>query len=149
MSESHLAETRLVLQDEPPLVIMSAGTLLDDRAVMFPTLKVDASDRPDVAALPEIVARDGVGDLSTAADVAMLPDGRRVVRLRVSMTEPAAVSWTVVFHLPGYTDLLRLAADTGCLVFAFTVRGDDGSERGWLGVDVDPDALRSVVEFGA
>jgi len=138
-----------VLQDEPPLVIRSAGTLLDDRAVIFPTLKVDATDRPDVAVLPEIVALQGVGDLSTAADVALLADGRRVVRLRVSMTEPAEISWTVVLHLPAYTDLLRLAADTGCLVFAFTVDGDDGSERGWLGVDVDPDALRSVVEFGA
>ncbi|MEY3494246.1 MAG: hypothetical protein RL413_1664, partial [Actinomycetota bacterium] len=38
-----------MLQDEPSLVIRSAGTLLDERAVMFPTLKVDASDRPDVA----------------------------------------------------------------------------------------------------
>jgi len=116
---------------------------------MFPTLKVDASDRPDVAALPEIVARDGVGDLNTAADVALLPDGRRVVRLRVSMTTPVVVSWTVALLLPAYTDLLRLAADTGCLVFAFTVDGDDGSERGWLGVDIDSDALRSVVDFGA
>jgi len=138
-----------VLQDEPSLVIRSAGTLLDERAVMFPTLKVDASDRPDVAALPELVAREGVGDLKTAADVALLPDGRRVVRLRVSMTTPATVSWTVALLLPAYTDLLRLAADTGCLVFAFTVVGDDGSERGWLGVDIDSEALRSVVDFGA
>ena len=138
-----------MIQDEPSLVIRSAGTLLDERAVMFPTLKVDASDRPDVAALPEIVARDGVGDLNTAADVALLPDGRRVVRLRVSMTTPVVASWTVALLLPAYTDLLRLAADTGCLVFAFTVDGDDGSERGWLGVDIDSDALRSVVDFGA
>ncbi|MEY3093213.1 MAG: hypothetical protein RLZZ269_450 [Actinomycetota bacterium] len=138
-----------MLQDEPSLVIRSAGTLLDERAVMFPTLKVDASDRPDVAALPEIVAREGVGDLNTVADVALLPDGRRVVRLRVSMTKPVVVSWTVALLLPAYTDLLRLAADTGCLVFAFTVAGDDGSERGWLGVDIDSDALRSVVDFGA
>ena len=138
-----------MLQDEPSLVIRSAGTLLDERAVMFPTLKVDASDRPDVAALPELVAREGVGDLKTAADVALLPDGRRVVRLRVSMTTPATVSWTVALLLPAYTDLLRLAADTGCLVFAFTVGGDDGSERGWLGVDIDSEALRSVVDFGA
>jgi len=146
---SHLPENRQVLQDEPSLVIRSAGTLLDERAVMFPTLKVDASDRPDVAALPELVAREGVGDLNTAADVALLPDGRRVVRLRVSMTTPATVSWTVALLLPAYTDLLRLAADTGCLVFAFTVGGDDGSERGWLGVDIDSEALRSVVDFGA
>ena len=138
-----------MLQDEPSLVIRSAGTLLDERAVMFPTFKVDASDRPDVAALPELVAREGVGDLNTAADVALLPDGRRVVRLRVSMTTPATVSWTVALLLPAYTDLLRLAADTGCLVFAFTVGGDDGSERGWLGVDIDSEALRSVVDFGA
>ena len=138
-----------MLQDEPSLVIRSAGTLLDERAVMFPTLKVDASDRPDVAVLPELVAREGVGDLNTAADVALLPDGRRVVRLRVSMTTPATVSWTVALLLPAYTDLLRLAADTGCLVFAFTVGGDDGSERGWLGVDIDSEALRSVVDFGA
>lgn len=138
-----------MLQDEPSLVIRSAGTLLDERAVMFPTLKVDATDRPDVAVLPELVAREGVGDLNTAADVALLPDGRRVVRLRVSMTTPATVSWTVALLLPAYTDLLRLAADTGCLVFAFTVGGDDGSERGWLGVDIDSGALRSVVDFGA
>ena len=138
-----------MLQDEPSLVIRSAGTLLDERAVMFPTLKVDASGRPDVAVLPELVAREGVGDLNTAADVALLPDGRRVVRLRVSMTTPATVSWTVALLLPAYTDLLRLAADTGCLVFAFTVGGDDGSERGWLGVDIDSEALRSVVDFGA
>lgn len=149
MCRSHLPENRQVLQDEPSLVIRSAGTLLDERAVMFPTLKVDASDRPDVAALPELVAREGVGDLNTAADVALLPDGRRVVRLRVSMTTPATVSWTVALLLPAYTDLLRLAADTGCLVFAFTVGGDDGSERGWLGVDIDSEALRSVVDFGA
>ena len=149
MCRSHLPENRQVLQDEPSLVIRSAGTLLDERAVMFPTVKVDASDRPDVAALPELVAREGVGDLNTAADVALLPDGRRVVRLRVSMTTPATVSWTVALLLPAYTDLLRLAADTGCLVFAFTVGGDDGSERGWLGVDIDSEALRSVVDFGA
>lgn len=149
MCRSHLPENRQVLQDEPSLVIRSAGTLLDERAVMFPTLKVDASGRPDVAVLPELVAREGVGDLNTAADVALLPDGRRVVRLRVSMTTPATVSWTVALLLPAYTDLLRLAADTGCLVFAFTVGGDDGSERGWLGVDIDSEALRSVVDFGA
>jgi len=146
---SHLPENREVLQDEPSLVIRSAGTLLDERAVMYPTLKVDATDRPDVAVLPELVAREGVGDLNTAADVALLPDGRRVVRLRVSMTTPAVVSWTVALLLPAYTDLLRLAADTGCLVFAFTVGGDDGSDRGWLGVDIDSEALRSVVDFGA
>lgn len=136
-----------MFQDDPPLVIRSAGTLLDERAVMFPTVRVDATARPDVASLPSIVARDGVGDLNTTADVAMLADGRRVVRLRVAMTTPAEVSWTVVLHLPAFTDLLRLAADAGCLVFAFD--GDHSSDDAWLGVDIDPDALRSVVEFGS
>lgn len=132
----------------PPLVIRSAGTLLDERAVVYPTVLVDASDRPDVADLTRVVSTEGVGDLSTFAEPLIGVDGRRLLRLDVRLTRPVAVAWSVEFHLPEYSDLLALAAERGCLVFAFGVDGSVGSGNGWLGVDLDPAAVRAILDFG-
>jgi len=49
------------------------------------------------------------------------------------------VTWSVDFALPGFEDLLRLAAETGGIVMSFLVDGDDGDR--WLGVNLDGDAL--------
>lgn len=134
----------------PPLVIRSAGTLLDHAATSYPTVMVDASGRPDVADLPRVVAAEGVGDLTTHAEPMIGPGGRRLLRLRMSMSRPVGVEWSVDFHLPEFTDFLTLAAECGCLVFAFG--GDDpgapSSDSGWLGVDLDASAVSSILEFG-
>ena len=83
-----------------------------------------------------------------------LPEGVRTVRFEGATASFKVLSrdekgQPVIDRKILYRGKLRLAADTGCLVFAFTVGGDDGSERGWLGVDIDSEALRSVVDFGA
>lgn len=138
----------------PPLVIRSAGTLLDDAATLYPTVMVDATGRPDVADLPRVVASEGVGDLTTRAEPMVGPGGRRLLRLRMSMSRPVEVEWSVDFHLPGFADLLSLAAECGCLVFAFgrDVEGDasglDPGDDGWLGVDLDAAAVRAILDFG-
>ena len=55
------------------------------------------------------------------------------------MSTPVQATWSVDFALPGFEDLLRLAAETGGIVMSFLVDGDDGDR--WLGVNLDGDAL--------
>lgn len=122
-----------------PLVIRSAGTLLDEVGDVYPVVRLDANGRPELAGLVDTVAELGVGDLTTFADLRLGDGGRRFVRLVSSMTSPVEAQWCVDFALPGFEDLLRLAAETGGIVVSFLVDGDDGDR--WLGVNLDADAL--------
>ena len=122
-----------------PLVIRSAGTLLDEAGEVYPVVRLDANERPDLADLVDTVERDGVGDLATFAELRLGDAGRRFVRLMSTMTSPVDTGWCVDFALPGFEDLLRLAAEMGGLVVSFLVDGRDGDR--WLGVNLDPEAL--------
>ena len=122
-----------------PLVIRSAGTLLDEAGEVYPVVRLDANDRPDLADLVDTVEREGVGDLATFAQMRLGDGGRRFVRVISTMTEPVETVWCIDFALPGFEDLLRLAADMGGLVVSFLVDGRDGDR--WLGVNLDAEAL--------
>lgn len=122
-----------------PLVIRSAGTLLDEEGEVYPVVRLDADRRPELADLVDTVELEGVGDLVTNAELRLGDGGRRFVRLISSMNTPVKTEWCVDFALPGFEDLLRLAADMGGLVVSFLVDGRDGDR--WLGVNLDADAL--------
>ncbi|MDA0370828.1 MAG: hypothetical protein O3C62_09230 [Actinomycetota bacterium] len=122
-----------------PLVIRSAGTLLDEEGEVYPVVRLDADRRPELADLVDTVELEGVGDLVTNAELRLGDGGRRFVRLISSMNTPVETEWCVDFALPGFEDLLRLAADMGGLVVSFLVDGQDGDR--WLGVNLDADAL--------
>lgn len=122
-----------------PLVIRSAGTLLDEAGEVYPVVRLDANARPDLGGLVDVIERDGVGDLSTFAELRLGDAGRRFVRLISAMTTPIDTTWCVDFALPGFEDLLRLAAEMGGLVVSFLVDGHDGDR--WLGVNLDAEAL--------
>ena len=122
-----------------PLVIRSAGTLLDEAGEVYPVVRLDANARPELPDLVGTIARDGVGDLTTFAELRLGEGGRRFVRLISIMSTPVQATWSVDFALPGFEDLLRLAAETGGIVMSFLVDGDDGDR--WLGVNLDGDAL--------
>lgn len=131
-----------------PLRIVSAGTTIDTDGVSFPTVVVDASNRPDVRDLVRVVAIDGVGDLTTAGDVGMDPQGRTVIRLMARATVPVAVEFTMVFPMPAYAELLGDAARMGCLVIA-SATGDPPTidNENWLGLDLDSTSLMKMVNF--
>lgn len=122
-----------------PLVIRSAGTLLDEAGEVYPVVRLDANERPDLADLVDTVEREGVGDLATFAQLRLGDGGRRFVRVISTMTEPVETVWCIDFALPGFEDLLRLAADMGGLVVSFLIDGRDGDR--WLGVNLDAEAL--------
>lgn len=131
-----------------PLRIVSAGTTIDTDGVSFPTVVVDASNRPDVRDLVRVVAIDGVGDLTTTGDVGMDPQGRTVIRLMARATVPVAVEFTMVFPMPAYAELLGDAARMGCLVIA-SATGDPPTidNENWLGLDLDSTSLMKMVNF--
>lgn len=131
-----------------PLRIVSAGTTIDTDGVSFPTVVVDASNRPDVRDLVRVVAIDGVGDLTTAGDVGMDPQGRTVIRLMARATVPVVVEFTMVFPMPAYAELLGDAARMGCLVIA-SATGDPPTidNENWLGLDLDSTSLMKMVNF--
>ena len=114
---------------------------VDDRPVLFITAQLwelVGAHLPG-ADLVDTVERDGVGDLATFAELRLGDAGRRFVRLMSTMTSPVDTGWCVDFALPGFEDLLRLAAEMGGLVVSFLVDGRDGDR--WLGVNLDPEAL--------
>lgn len=131
-----------------PLLILSAGTTIDESGVSFPTLVVDVSDRPDVGDLAGIVAEQGMGDLHTSAEVGLDTRGRGIIRLMVSATRPVPIEFSLVFPLPAYTELLTDAARMGCLVIA-AAHGSDSAVRAgeWLGIDLDGASLARLVAF--
>lgn len=122
-----------------PLVIRSAGTLLDENGEVYPVVRVDARHRPELRHMVSVVAVDGAGDLATFAELCLGERGRRAVRLVSRLTTPVGESWSIDFVLPGFEDLLRLAAECGGLVVSFLVDGRDDDE--WLGLNLDGDAL--------
>lgn len=131
-----------------PLLILSAGTTIDESGVSFPTLVVDVSDRPDVGDLAGIVAEQGMGDLHTSAEVGLDTRGRGIIRLMVSATRPVPIEFSLVFPLPAYTELLTDAARMGCLVIA-AAHGSGSAVRAgeWLGIDLDGASLARLVAF--
>lgn len=122
-----------------PLVIRSAGTLLDEAAEVYPVVRLDAGQRPELRSLVDVLAVEGVGDLATFAELCLGEGGRRAVRLTSRLTTPLAATWSIDFALPGFEDLLRLAADCGGLVVSFVVDGVDDDQ--WLGLNLDGEAL--------
>lgn len=124
---------------QDPLVIRSAGTLLDENAEVYPVVRVDARQRPALRDMVGVIAVEGVGDLATFAELCIGPQGRRVVRLASRLSTPVGESWSIDFALPGFEDLLRLAAECGGLVVSFVVDGRDDDE--WLGLNLDGEAL--------
>lgn len=129
-----------------PLHIVSAGTTIDSDGVSFPTVVVDATERPDLGDLARVVAAEGTGDLTTTGDVGMDARGRAVIRLMASATSPVVVKFTLVFPLPAYAELLSDAARMGCLVIA-TATGDPPkvASGDWLGLDLDGSALQRMI----
>lgn len=127
------------VSDSEPLVIRSAGTLLDETGEVYPVVRVDAAHRPALRTMVDVIATEGVGDLATFAELCLGVGGRRVVRLSSRLSTPVAESWSIDFVLPGFEDLLRLAAECGGLVVSFVVDGHDDDQ--WLGVNLDSESL--------
>ena len=128
---------------DEPLVIRSAGTLLDETAEVYPVVRVDARHRPELRDVVGAIARDGAGDLATFAELRLGDRGRRVVRLVSRLTNPVVETWCIDFALPGFEDLLRLASERGGLVVSFVVDGRDDDQ--WLGVNLDGEALEPLL----
>lgn len=122
-----------------PLVIRSAGTLLDEHGEVYPVVRVDARHRPELRDLVGVVAEEGVGDLTTFAELCLGDRGRRAVRLVSRLSTPVSTAWSIDFALPGFEDLLRLAAECGGLVVSFVVEKRDDDQ--WLGLNLDGEAL--------
>lgn len=122
-----------------PLVIRSAGTLLDETGEVYPVVRVDAAHRPALRTMVDVIAAEGVGDLATFAQLCLGEGGRRVVRLSSRLSTPVTESWSIDFVLPGFEDLLRLAVDCGGLVVSFVVDGRDDDQ--WLGLNLDGETL--------
>ena len=127
------------VSDPDPLVIRSAGTLLDETGEVYPVVRVDAAHRPALRTMVDVIATEGVGDLATFAELCLGEGGRRVVRLSSRLSAPVTESWSIDFALPGFEDLLRLAAECGGLVVSFVVDGRDDDQ--WLGLNLDGEAL--------
>lgn len=121
-------------------MIRSAGTLLDENADVHPVVRVDARHRPALRDMVALIAIEGVGDLATFAELCIGDRGRRVVRLTSRLSTPVGESWSIDFALPGFEELLRLAADCGGLVVSFIVDGRDDDDE-WLGLNLDGEAL--------
>lgn len=132
----------------PVLRVVSAGTTLDDAGRAFPTVVIDVSEHPVLAAVAAVLAVDGMGDLITAAAVALDDQGRRSVVVTVTATRPVAVEFSVGFPLPGFARLLGEAAEAGCLVLACAI-GEPPEMVGdrWLGVDLDGAALAELLNW--
>lgn len=124
---------------DAPLVIRSAGTLLDENAEVYPVVRVDARHRPELRQLVDVIAREGAGDLATFAQLCLGDGGRRVIRLVSRVNTPVGETWSIDFALPGFEELLQLAAECGGLVVSFVVDGRDDDE--WLGLNLDGEAL--------
>ena len=101
-----------------------------------------------MAAVAHVLAVDGVGDLATAAAVALDDQGRRSVVITITASTPVAVEFSVGCPLPGFARLLHEAAEAGCLVLACAV-GTPPEVVGdtWLGVDVDGRALADLLTW--
>jgi hypothetical protein len=125
--------------DPDPLVIRSAGTLLDETGEVYPVVRVDAARRPELRTMVDVIANEGVGDLATFAELCLGEGGRRVVRLTSRLATPVTEAWAIDFVLPGFEDLLRLAAECGGLVVSFVVEDRDDDQ--WLGLNLDGEAL--------
>lgn len=128
---------------DAPLVIRSAGTLLDEEGEVYPVVRVDATRRPELRDLVDTIARVGAGDLATFAELRLGDRGRRVVRLVSRLTTPISETWSIDFALPGFEDLLRLASERGGLVVSFVVTERDDDQ--WLGVNLDGAALEPLL----
>ena len=87
----------------------------------------------------DVIAAEGVGDLATFAELCLGNGGRRAVRLMSRLSTPVTESWSIDFVLPGFEDLLRLAAECGGLVVSFVVDGRDDDQ--WLGLNLDGETL--------
>ena len=132
---------------DEPLVIRSAGTLLDEEGEVYPVVRVDADRRPELRDVVDAIARDGAGDLATFAELRLGDRGRRVVRLVSRLSTPVVATWCIDFALPGFEDLLRLASERGGLVVSFLVGGRDAErdDDQWLGVNLDGAALEPLL----
>ena len=128
---------------EAPLVIRSAGTLLDENGEVYPVVRVDAQHRPELRQVVGVIAERGAGDLATYADLCLGDRGRRAVRLVSRLSTPVAETWSIDFALPGFEDLLRLASERGGLVVSFIVDGH--ADDHWLGLNLDGDALEPLL----
>jgi hypothetical protein len=130
------------------LRVVSAGTTLDDAGRAFPTVVVDVTGYPVLAAVALVLAADGVGDLAMAAALALDDQGRRSIVLTITATVPVATEFSVGFPLPGFARLLHEAADAGCLVVACAM-GEPPEVLGdtWLGVDLDGAALGELLTW--
>lgn len=130
------------------LRVVSAGTSLDHEGRAFPTVVIDATKHPVLAAVAQVFAVDGIGDLATAAALALDDHGRRSIVLTVTATVPVAVEFSVGFPLPGFARLLHECAEAGCLVLACAI-GEPPEVVGdaWLGVDLDGAALGELLTW--
>jgi hypothetical protein len=130
------------------LRVVSAGTTLDDEGRAFPTVVVDVSEHPALAAVAHVLASEGVGDLATSAALALDGEGRRSVVVTITATTPVATEFSIGFAMPGFARLLHEAADAGCLVVACSI-GDPPDVLGdtWLGVDLDGRALSDLLTW--
>lgn len=121
--------------------IVAAGVTLGDDGVTYPTIVLDAVDRPDITDLPRVHALEGIGDLVTRAVRTVVG-----VDLTVELTRPVTASFTMRFRLPDHRVVLADAAATGTLLLATSAPSHDAANPAWLAVDLDGPSLRSVTE---
>ncbi len=121
--------------------IVAAGVTLGDDGLTYPTVVLDAVDRPDITDLPRVHALEGIGDLTTRAVRTAVG-----VDLTVELTRPVSASFTMRFRLPDHRVVLSDAAAIGTLLLATTAPMGDAANPAWLAVDLDGPSLRSVVE---
>lgn len=121
--------------------VVTAGVTLGDDGVTYPTVVLDAADRPDITDLPRVHALEGIGDLAT---LAVRTAGG--VDLTIELSRPVVARFSVRFRLPEHRVVLADAAATGTLLLATTAPTSDAANPAWLAVDLDGPSLRSVIE---
>lgn len=121
--------------------VVTAGVTLGDDGVTYPTVVLDAVDRPDITDLPRVHALEGIGDLAT---LAVRTAGG--VDLTIELSRPVVARFRVRFRLPDHRVVLADAAATGTLLLATTAPTSEAQNPVWLAVDLDGPSLRSVIE---
>lgn len=124
-----------------PVEVVNAGVTLGDDGVTYPTVVLDAADRPDITDLPRVHALEGIGDLTTSA-----VRTRAGVDLTIELSRPVVARFTVRFRLPDHRVVLADAASTGTLLLATSAPAGAVEHPAWLAVDLDGPSLRSVIE---
>ena len=125
-------------------VVTEVGSSADDDGNWRPTCVIDAGGNPEVADLARVHAVEGIGDVATVA----MRAGSAIV-LGIGLTSPVRAAFALAFSAEEHAPFLDEVAEAGMLAIATTDPERAGEDRPlWLAVDIDGDALRSVLRVG-